>query len=145
MTTFGSTYIPQTGDWILIKPDAKGGTGKPTDPPHIYQVIYDRSDVVGRCVVLYSTDYFEWKEKGTVPRDKTWDEALPLFWSEKHMTGSWAVSRKGKIMWEAGLPLECRTVEMVSAAKRAREDEEDRRLYKRMKGDYSQLSIAIAR
>ncbi|KAL8291641.1 hypothetical protein RQP46_001899 [Phenoliferia psychrophenolica] len=132
MATFGSTYIPRSGDWILVKPGAKGTAGIPTDPPHIYQVassplgshmafkarrylrrselpntvatsklgtfevvqhlmfydaykckgILDRTDVVGRCIVLYSSDYVNWKKSGQVPSDKTWDPNLPLFWSD---------------------------------------------------------------
>ncbi|KAL8291736.1 hypothetical protein RQP46_001994 [Phenoliferia psychrophenolica] len=39
MVPFGSTYIPKQGDWVLIKPDAIGGKGQPTDLPHVFQVM----------------------------------------------------------------------------------------------------------
>ncbi|KAL8291678.1 hypothetical protein RQP46_001936 [Phenoliferia psychrophenolica] len=195
MASFGSTYIPKTGDWVLIKPDAKGATGKPTDPPHIFQVmdappvphtgtfqtrrylrrsemppnargvdklgsfevvqtlvsdlrnrggIHDRLDVVGRCVVLHSTDYVQWKRSGIVPADKTWDEALPLFWSEKYVTVSAVVSKKGKVAWEGGIPPSCQTAVVAGIAKRARDQEEYLESYKRIKGNYPAPFIALA-
>ncbi|KAL8291650.1 hypothetical protein RQP46_001908 [Phenoliferia psychrophenolica] len=158
MATFGSTYIPKSGDWILVKPNVKGGTGNPTDRPHVYQVTttptapqtafkarrLDSTDVVGRCMVLYETDYSKWTQTGQPPHRKAWDQSLPLFWSVKYATRDFELSNKGKEAWGQLVAVEYQkplTAEDVT--KRARDLEDGREAYKRAKGTHSQTSLAL--